>query len=579
MSDLGIIVPIAIVVLVALALGSSSGVADPDEWETYTADMARIEDFGSPVEWGSPPPQTIRQSQSDFRFDRDQETWQLQPNGGEAMLELSKRMLDEQVGLMSNLREVREKLDEQQEQDEESMQIATELEDRLESYQSEYVDREGRNILVHYRGQIDDIEHAITGSLDSDDNFLFFGENMTKERRRDLIQHFRSLSRSMSEYLHEETQQLHYVRESLKIHSSLEPPSMFDGRVPDEERGGYVGSVTNSQFQQPSGTPDRHDFDQGPRVRLNKPPASAPNDPEVSQLGGFGPFEVPRFTGNPINLSTRLQGDMRDARTQAMNQPAPPATPPRRIPSAHKGSPDFRSLQIKVKSVRDRVSPFPLQHEETFSTTSEAMSDENVSYVQGQAFGNDVVKYISSPAGPDGQGSDRLEKLMTAMKERQIETLDLDRILETSKDASQSERSKLLRETTLVTPKIKKRVLNFVSRDVKSRTVQPVRRVVPESLWKVSANALDVYRRNLERIQSELDIAEANQDRRGMMGLRTRIEQSAPPGTDKGCLYEARRDRSFLRSGRRKIDFSVVEKDEVYQQWNRVLTNIENAML
>jgi hypothetical protein len=130
MSDLGIIVPIAIVVLVALALGSSSGVADPDEWETYTADMARIEDFGSPAEWESPPPQTIRQSQSDFRFDRDQETWQLQPNGGEAMLELSKRMLDEQVGLMSNLREVREKLDEKQEQDEESNQIATELEDR-----------------------------------------------------------------------------------------------------------------------------------------------------------------------------------------------------------------------------------------------------------------------------------------------------------------------------------------------------------------------------------------------------------------------------------------------------------------
>jgi hypothetical protein len=114
---------------------------------------------------------------------------------------------------------------------------------------------------------------------------------------------------------------------------------------------------------------------------------------------------------------------------------------------------------------------------------------------------------------------------------------------------------------------------------VKSRTVQPVRRVVPESLWKVSGNVLEVYRRNLDHIQSELDIAEANQDRRGMMGLRTRIEESAPPGTDKGCLYEARRDRSFLRSGRRKIDFSVVEKDEVYQQWNRVLTNIENAML
>jgi hypothetical protein len=96
-------------------------------------------------------------------------------------------------------------------------------------------------------------------------------------------------------------------------------------------------------------------------------------------------------------------------------------------------------------------------------------------------------------------------------------------------------------------------------------------------VFDLTQNDTEIFMRELEQIQRELDIASGNQDQRGIMRAREKIEQAAPPGTPRGALYQARRDMTFMQIGAKKIDFSEVKTDKIYGEWQRVFDNVEQA--
>jgi hypothetical protein len=198
MSDLGVIIPIAVVLVVALALGGSSGVSEPDEDEFFEEFYAGrfSEPFATRVET-----QTERSdmtSATEQRFDRDRAAWQENPREGQTLLRAAKDIYAEVSQGAERIQELAKSLDQVQEQDEDTRALVEELHRAIVEHQDKFVDFRERDILKYYTKELQDTELYITNSIRKGDvNFMFGAETpMTLEERHFVVQ-------KITEILHE----------------------------------------------------------------------------------------------------------------------------------------------------------------------------------------------------------------------------------------------------------------------------------------------------------------------------------------------------------------------------------------
>ena len=147
--------------------------------------------------------------------------------------------------------------------------------------------------------------------------------------------------------------------------------------------------------------------------------------------------------------------------------------------------------------------------------------------------------------------------------------------MDESIDASPDIRQRLLRESVLVTPEIQKRVKNFVASELRQGQPVPAYKKRLQVLSSrrqmgISENDIAVFRRELDQIQKELDVASGNSDQRAIMKCRDNVEALVPPGTERGAFYKARRDHVPLAIGPIKLSFDKLQNNELYKDWDRV---------
>jgi hypothetical protein len=538
MSDLGIIIPVAIVAVIALALGSSSGVSNPDQfddWELDTPmDYARklSMDLGPSYDphgaqydkaWGTPPKIFAGdfKSKTEIRFDNDTESWELHPQRGKNIVEKTTEIQEEVSQGLQEISAVRKGLTEKNDRD---VDLEEELERRLTDYENRYYTRNQRFILTMYQTSVDNVEHEITFSLTQKQKFKFTGgiDYLTRDERGKLVQTLTNLSQGLRRFKETNDDELSMAREAIRISKAMDDVNtMLHGSVPVEEVGGYAESTTNVQFQHPQTPSNQNQFSQAPQSSLNRIPASAP--PDLHNPDGIFLGTPTNLTSSveatPLNLTTRIQGMMRNSREESSNLPAP-RTPPRKPSPAPKSSPDFSRLAPQVIGVINRTS-FPPQEEETFS-------------------------------------EDTLDNLMDDMQKREAETQELRNVTtpETTKP-----------KTSMNRPKPKRPTQPWRNKDIEKVKL----------VFDLSKNDEEIFYRELDQIQRALDIASGNQDQRGILRVREMIEMSAPPGTERGALYKARRDMTVMKIGSKKIDFSEVKNDKIFREWERVFDNVEQA--
>jgi hypothetical protein len=347
-----------------------------------------------------------------------------------------------------------------------------------------------------YQTAVDNVEHEITFSLSQQRKFKFPGgmDYLTRSERGELVQKLVKLSQGLRRFKKTNDDELSMAREAIRISKAMDDVNtMLHGSVPVEEAGGYAESTTNAQFQHPQTPSNQNQFSQAPQSSLNRIPASAPPDdanPDGMFLGT--PTNLTSSVkATPLDLTTRIQSMMRNSRKKSSNLPAP-RTPPSKPSPAPKSSPDFSRIAPQVMGVINRTS-FPAQEEETFS-------------------------------------DDTLDNLMDDMQKREAETQEL-------------------RNVTTPQPTKPKTSMN---RPKPKRPTQPWRRKDIDRVklvFDLSKNDEEIFYRELDQIQRELDIASGNHDQRGIMRVREKIEMSAPPGTERGALYKVRRDMTFMKIG------------------------------
>ena len=570
MSDLGVIIPIAVVLVVALALGGSSGVSEPDEEEFFDDYYAGrfSEPFETRVET-----QTARSdmtSATEQRFDRDRAAWQENPREGVTLIRAAKDIYAEVSQGAERIQELAKSLDQVQEQDEDTRALVEELHRAIVEHQDKFVDFRERDILKYYTKELQDTELYITNSIRKGDvNFMFGAETpMTLEERHFVVQKITEILHEIKSFSDNQANIIYRAKESLKIHEQvkeLQDNEFLNGGAPASELGGYAVSDTNSIFRKSvPASYERSAFTQVSQGGFGRLPSSAPTDDVPDVPEPVGGAVRGSFFANPKSLATQLeQSQLRTIREDASNA-ARPLTPVKPIETVNRGSPSFQKSQSEVRRIINRESGF------SQSARADDFSDQ-ASYAESDEFPKNVQTYITSESGPSGKEADKLETFMAELAQRGIANQDLRNIMDQSKGARGAVREQLIKQAFDLTPKIRSRVRSFIAPEL----TNPPR---GGQLFKLDGRGMALFKEELKKIEGELNVARRNSDQRLLQNVKRKINNSAPPGTPKGTFYGAKLNRT---SDPRQLSFTNedVKATPAYKLWLKVANKIEMAHL
>ena len=110
--------------------------------------------------------------------------------------------------------------------------------------------------------------------------------------------------------------------------------------------------------------------------------------------------------------------------------------------------------------------------------------------------------------------------------------------------------------------------VNFVSGEIRS---------VSKFLNLTQKDKTD-YTKQLETLERDFRVASRNNDTRKLKILKTRVRNSAPPGTPSGSFYNSMsRKQDLLSTGGKKLSFSELSEDNLYQKYKTLFDKIEEA--
>ena len=398
MSDLGVIIPIAVVLVVALALGGSSGVSEPNEedfFDEYYDGRVLEESFAMQQSFAMrQDTQTVRSditSATEQRFDRDREDWEQNPREGGTILRAAKDVFFEVSQSLGRIQELAQTLDQEEHHDIDTDAMVEDLQRRIVDHEEKYVDFKEKNILRYYVQALEHAENEITESIrESDNNFVFGGsEPMSVEQRQFMIQKFTNILHEIKSFGDTQSNILYEARRSLtyQTHTDEKDQNEFlDGGAPASEMGGYPISETNSANLRAIGVSHHPSaFTQVQMGSFGREPSSAlittPDVPEPQTGAVAG-----SFFAQPKSLETQLhQSQLASIREEASHV-ARPLTPVKPIQTVNRGSPSFQKSESEVRKIinRDYVAQELRAPMESFSEYDVAVFKDELAKIEGQ---------------------------------------------------------------------------------------------------------------------------------------------------------------------------------------------------
>ena len=585
MSDLNIIVPIAVVLVIALAVsGGSGGSEQYDEaYSDYGGGMEYRESgydmdrsmMGGQV-WGhgmmgpgfqAPSVQTDLTTATERRLQRDRESWTRNPKAGQNILDKSKEILREVSDELRQTQTLRTEIDRSETRTDEVQRKEHELQARIDFHNATFKDAKQRGILTLYLRELNELESVLLKSIQDGTVAYYMGGDttpLTMDQRKFIIKNIQRVSHDLNQLEDQSANIIALAKETIRISKMLDDEAILELDRPQSEMSGYAVSEAATAFRRAVPVADKSAFNQNPnQVDLHKPHVQP-------QILDFDVPDIPEpksFFPPLKSLDAHLeQGRLRAIREDSLNVAEPTTPRGKQLRERLSNSPNINRL----RNTLSKPSPASLiipQEDETFSDPS--------AYAASGDFPEDVLLYISSETGRKGAQAKRLDDFMAELAKRQIETSELRDIMEKSKGAEPSKRDKLVRDIQLVTPEVAKRVRAYTGQ----RTNQPLVTSV-EQLLNLDQAEKEAFRSELNALGRELSVGIRNKNARGLEIVRKKIQNSAPHGTERGAFYKVRNTRAALINDKgQKLDFTLVSNDNLYKAWNKVLDNAIGAVI
>ena len=581
MSDLNVIIPLAIVLAVALMAGGGGGGSAPEEPDDRP-DEYRFTPLHEQPGFGLRHPRrhsmsSVTTTRTEQRFVADKQTWEDTPR---ALPDKATELLTEVYSEQKKLIEAREKAQSLQTR-ESGEELSAQLGRYMEYYQG-FGNASVNNLYVlELQTNIEELTKSLDEHPGSDYEWKGGGQQLSTANRTQLISVFLDLKHELSTYddrINHEIEVCKTVIEALV--DPTESNVLFDQRTQVSDIDGYAVSENQSFVGKVIGV---HDTPQYAKSEDLRPDISMEENllkgvPEVPEPDTY--FHKPTKSVEPIMKRIAEHHVMQDH----------PSTPPRKPSSKHRGSPSFDRLSKQVqriastKSDFDQAPPTPAfgaePEDEDFS------SDEDVD--QLSLYSKLSLDADSSSIINDSATKSQAQDLTSFLKEagkRDIDTSVSRGLINqgrTTKDRRALDTiEKNLRESN---KKIRDEVKKYPSRLV----TQPWK-IKPKQLefathtpFKTARTTITAQTRFKDAIRTAVKNTRTLAASRNISQLEEQLERLkalAPEGFRDGSWYDALTSQENVKASNGKtVLYSDLSKEDMFKRYSGAVHSLQESI-